>query len=170
MDTTQKILLNSSNNKKEINENASLNIALSGNRILLPEDAISDSINSYDVYLNERKNSNKFRLVVNINPFCSNVLFNPFTEIVKDEGSSDVVCLNYENGYTEKNVIGKKPTFEWNQYEAIRDTQLSNEACGFDYHCGIDIFNNHILRNKTFKAVNYDENNSNKNISKLDVA
>ena len=49
------------------------------------KNAINDTINSYDVYLNERKNSNKFRIVVDINPFCSNVLFNPFTEIVKDE-------------------------------------------------------------------------------------
>ena len=157
METTQKILLNSSKNKKNVNENISLNIAFSGNKKLLPEDAINDSINSYDVYLNERKNSNKFRIVVDINPFCSNVLFNPFTEIVKDEGTENVICLNYENDYIEENTIGKPENFKWNQYEAIRDTQLSNKACGFDYHCGIDIFNNHILRNKTFKAVNFNE-------------
>ena len=170
METTQNILLNSSNNKKEVNENTSLNVALSGNRILLPEDAISDALDSYNVYLEERKNSSKFRLVVNINPYCSNVLFNPFTEIVKDEGSPDVICLNYEKNYTNENVIGKQKSFVWNQYEAIRDTQLSNETCGLEYHCGIDIFNNHILRNKTLKAVNFNENTSYTSIGKLDKA
>ena len=167
METTQQILLNSSKNKKEVNENTSLNVALSGNRKLLPEDAISDTLNSYDVYLDERKKSNKFRLVVNINPYCTNVLFNPFTEIVKNEGKEDVICLNYETSYTEQNTIGKSNDFQWNQYEAIRDTQLSNETCGFEYHCGIDIFNNHILRNKTFKAVNFDESNSYISIGRL---
>ena len=170
MNIIQKILLNKSRNKKESVKNESLNIALSGNKILLPEDVISDSINSYDVYIDERKKSNKFRLVVNINPFCSNVLFNPFTEIVKDEGSLNAICLNYKSGYTNNNVIGKDKTFEWSQYEAIRDTQLSNETCGFEYHCGIDIFNNHILRNKSFKAVNYNEYNSNLSIGALDTA
>lgn len=170
METTQKILLNSSKNKKEVNENTSLNVALSGNRKLLPEDAISDVINSYDVYLDERRKSNKFRLVVNINPYCSNVLFNPFTEIVKNEGTEDVICLNYEDGYTDNNVFGKLKTFVWNQYEAIRDTQLSNETCGFDYHCGIDIFNNHILRNKTLKAVNFNDKTSYISIGKLNTA
>lgn len=170
MESTQNILLNSSKNKKETNENVSLQIEFSGNMKLLPEDTVEDSLNSYDIYLNERKESNKFRLVVNINPFCSNVLFNPFTEIVKNEGTESVVCLNYEDGYTENknNLIGKSEYFVWHQYDAIRDTQLSNETCGFEYHCGIDIFNNHILRNKTLKAVNFNETNSLKTLGMLD--
>ena len=149
METTQKILLNSSINKKESNENASLNVSFSGNYKLLPEDGISDALNSYEVYLDERKKSNKFRLVVNINPFCSNVLFNPFTEIVKNEGTGDeVTWINYKNKYKDNtNVIGKLESFEWTPYDAIRDTQLSNEACGFEYHCGIDIFNKYLHRN-----------------------
>ena len=160
MEKTNNILLNSSVNKKSANENSLLNVSLRGNRILLPEEPINDVIDLYDLYLSEREKSNKFRLIVNIKPFCSNVLFNPITEIVKNEGSKDVICLNYETNYKETNSIGKKSNFKWTQYEAIRDTQLSNDACGFDYHCGIDIFNNHILRNKSFKSVNFNEDNS----------
>ena len=167
MESTNNIILNSSINKKSVNSNSSLNINFSGNKKLLPEDSISDIINSYDVYINEREKSNKFRLVINLNPFCSNVLFNPFTEIVKNEGSDNAICLNYINGYTEENTIGKENSFNWNQYEAIRDTQLSNENCGFDYHCGIDIFNNHILRNKTSKSVNYSSDRSSLPIANL---
>jgi len=36
---------------------------------------------------------------------------------------------------------------------AIRDTQLTNTTSGFIYHCGFDIFNNHLLRSNTFKTV-----------------
>ena len=138
MDYTQKILLNSSINKEATNENASLNINFSGNKRLLPEEDINDSVDAFNVYLDERKKSNKFRLVVNVNPFCSNVLFNPFTEIVRDEGTSSVRCLNYSalttseiNGLREgeNSVIIKSDDFMWNQREAIRDTQLSNEYC-----------------------------------------
>ena len=167
MEETNTILLNSSKNKKSVNENVSLNIPLNGNKLLLPEGAVNDELDVYETYLNERKNSNKFRLIVNIKPFCSNVLFNPITEIVKKEGDSGVICLNYETNYKNDNSIGKSSDFVWGQYEAIRDTQLSNEMCGFNYHCGIDIFNNHILRNKAFKAVNFNEDNKDREYGNL---
>ena len=34
---------------------------------------------------------------------------------------------------------------------AIRDTQLSND--GYVYHCGLDFFNNHLIRSNTFKTI-----------------
>ena len=161
MDYTQKILLNSSINKEATNENASLNINFSGNKRLLPEEDINDSVDAFNVYLDERKKSNKFRLVVNVNPFCSNVLFNPFTEIVLSGGSSAAVSLNYTPMTTEQindgknKILVKTDDFTWNQYESIRDTQLSNEICGFEYYCGLDIFNNHTLRQRGMTSVNY---------------
>ena len=180
METTQTILLNKFVNKKSTNENISLNVAISGNKRLLPEDAISDTVNAYDTYINERNESNKYRLIFSIKPYCTNVLFNPFTEIIKNEGSTNVICLNYLPKSTASDlnisdyVIGKKQNidnewveFKWTQYDAIRDTQLSNNKCGFDYHCGIDIFNNHILRNKSKKTVNFDIVNSYNEIGKL---
>ena len=155
MDSTERIILSGSLNKSSKNENMSLNTVLSGNKKLLPEDSIEDVVDLYEQYVKERKESNKFRLIVNINPFCSNVLFNPFTEIVRRNGNS-TTFLNYEDGLTNiTGTIGKGDSYTWTAYDAIRDTQLSNDACGFDYYCGIDIFNNHILRNKTFKSVNY---------------
>lgn len=173
MEKTQKILLNSSLNKKSVNVNETLNIELSGNKKILPENSFNKKIDAYDVYLNERKNSNKFRLILNIYPICSNILFNPFTEIVRNEGSDDAICLNYSPGLSTAQLesddyIGRKgaikgkttaiaPDFKWDSYEEVRDTQLSNIVCGFDYHCGIDIFNNHILRNITFKSINYSD-------------
>lgn len=159
MDSTEKIILSKSLNKSSSNENMSLNAILSGNKKLLPEDGIDDLINLYDEYVKERTNSNKFRLIIDISPFCSNVLFNPFTEIVKYD-EDKITLLNYFlrlEGLKIENTIGKGTDFKWTAYDAIRDTQLSNVKQGFEYYCGIDIFNNHILRNKTFKSLNYSE-------------
>lgn len=170
MESTEKIILSESLNKSSKNENMSLNAIISGKKQLLPEDGIEDVVDIYEEYLRERENSNKFRLVVNINPFCTNALFNPFTEIVKYDSNNDkIILLNYylnDGLEIDKNIIvGKNKkevdgeivdvNFKWTAYDAIRDTQLSNSRCGFVYYCGLDIFNNHLLRNRTFKTVNY---------------
>lgn len=161
MDSTEKIILGESLNKSSKNENMSLNISLSGNKKLLPDDGVETKLDLYDLYVNERKDSNKFRIIVNINPYCSNILFNPFTEIVKYSGDT-IELLNYSTGSTINNdgIVGKTSNFKWTAYDAIRDTQLSNDNCGYTYYCGLDILNNHILRNKTFKSINYSNKSS----------
>ena len=156
MDSTEKITLRKSVDKSSSNENMSLNAYLSGSKKMLSEGGFNDTIDLYNEYIEERKNCNKFRLIININPFCTNVLFNPFTEIVNFD--KNMFLNNKPEGTTGiTGTIGKDGdgSFSWTAYDAIRDTQLSNEKCGFTYYCGLDIFNNHIMRNKTFKTVNY---------------
>ena len=167
MESTEKFILGENLNKSSKNENMSLNTVISGNRKLLPGDGIGDKINMYDLYLKERKESNKFRIILTINPYCTNVLFNPFTEIVKYGDNDDTILLNYELEYGIANLngtIGKNgdTDYKWTAYDAIRDTQLSNDKCGFTYYCGLDIFNNHVLRNRSFKTVNYSNLSENK--------
>ena len=156
MDSTEKITLGKSIDKSSSNENMSLNAYLSGSKKILSEGGFNDTVDLYNEYIEERKGCNKFRLIVNINPFCTNVLFNPFTEIVNFD--KNMFLNNKPEGTTGiTGTIGKGSdgSFSWTAYDAIRDTQLSNEKCGFTYYCGLDIFNNHIIRNKTFKTVNY---------------
>lgn len=177
MNETEKFILGESLSKSSKNENMSLNLNLSGNKRILPDASIDTNVDAYEIYLNERRKSNKFRITVNINPYCSNVLFNPFTEIIMHNNDGSINVLNYyynpnvedgvttqkliDDGFlTNSSVIGKcdesgEENFVWNPYKAIRDTQLSNKKCGFDYYCGADIFNNHVLRNKSFKTVTY---------------
>ena len=176
-----KIFLNQNRSKNSINKAINQHIDLKANKRIYIEDNINGVISSFDTYNDERKKSNKVRLICNINPICSNVLFNPVTEIVKNEGSSDPFLLNYteiENGKIFSNVgrynpikpitkdstpsfnLSDNKSFVWKQSEAIRDTQLSSNDFGFKYHCGIDIFNNHLLRSNTFKIVSYNEKNS----------
>lgn len=158
------ILLNKSISKKSVNINNSLAIDLKNSKRALPIDDLRTTLSELDLYNYERKNSNKIRLTLTVNTICSNVLFNPFTEIVKNEGSNKCICLNFiginEFGTTIKDKITSSgATLVCKAYSAftsmidcIRDTQLSNVDNGCVYHCGTDIFNNHILRSNTFKT------------------
>lgn len=180
MDT--KIFLQKFYGKNRTNKSTGLNVNLSGNRKLLPPSSIEEHVNLYEQYVKEREESNIIRLMVQVNPICTNVLCNNITEIVRNEGSKDVEVLNYGkvknangsisgiNGKGVANIIGKSNEVDfWNggpskakdkekdnipkTYQAIRDTQLSKKDIGFIYHCGKDIFNNHLLRSHTFKCI-----------------
>ena len=202
MDT--RIFLEQHKSKKSSNTSEGLDVELKGRRKLLPTNDFSEVISQYDQYREEREKCNIIRLTCQVNPICSNVLFNHITEIVHDEGSSAVTFLNYgvdpSNGEVFENIIYKPQEIDfWSgntmQYQsvdedvankdpkntkvydliltskthytngqlindgimhptnAIRDTQLSKTDIGFVYHCGLDFFNNHLVRSNTFKTI-----------------
>lgn len=159
-----KIFLQSFKSKKSVNTSEGLNISLKGKRKLLPTNDIAEVVSAYDVYREEREKCNKIRLACQVNTICSNILFNSITEVVENEGSPNLSFLNYgiingESGGTNigegKELYYKVTDLDFwqknNVQEAIRDTQLSN--FGYVYHCGVDIFNNHLIRSNTFKPV-----------------
>lgn len=171
-----KVFLQSHISKQSSNTSNGVNVQLKGKRKLLPTTDMSESVSQYEQYLEERGKCNKIRLTCQVNPICSNVLYNSVTEIVRNEGSDDVEVLNYRNGTIEKgNVSGGKTndsgfwsSSSWkgdaltvlnentngsHPTNAIRDTQLSSPSNGFVYHCGKDIFNNHLIRSNTFKTI-----------------
>lgn len=172
-----KIFLQSHLSKKSSNTSNGVNVQFKGRRKLLPTNDVSEIVSQYDQYLLERESCNKIRLTCQVNPICTNVLFNPITEIVRYEGSNNVELLNYLEGkgstdlkntdllYKTTDVLcssnlngnsgsGKHHT------NAIRDTQLSNTKNGFIYHCGLDILNNHLIRSNTFKTICRRDNKS----------
>ena len=175
-----KVFLQSHISKQSSNTSNGVNVQLNGKRKLLPTTDMSESVSQYEQYLEERGKCNKIRLTCQVNPICSNVLYNSVTEIVRNEGSDDVEVLNYGNEALSKGTIktentsgkNKKVDFwsspSWNgdaltilngnakdshPTNAIRDTQLSSPSNGFVYHCGKDIFNNHLIRSNTFKTI-----------------
>lgn len=189
------IFLQGQQNKQSTNTSSGAHVQLKGRRKLLSLDGLSKTLSQYDQYMAERSGCSTVRLTCQVNPICSNVLFNRITEIVKDEGSDHVSLINYglESGqnlfdnvkYQEKGVdywsgntlsyckgspnisdseeisnlkitdytIVSTTTNASSPSNAIRDTQLSNTANGFIYHCGLDILNNHLIRSNTFKCV-----------------
>lgn len=119
----------------------------------LPFPNVSTTLSQRSVYEEERQAANKYRLILTVVPYCSNVLFNPLTEIIKDEGSDDVqVVTDASNAKTISGCYGlQTPT----RVQMISNTEYSSKQRGnFTYHPGYDFFDNHILRNKTFKIVN----------------
>lgn len=204
-----KIFLEGFNSKKSVNTDEGLNVDLKGKRRLLPTNDVAEVISQFDQYQEEREKCNIIRLTCQVNPICSNVLFNRISEIVKDEGSPNVSYINYgviegvnsaskkvDYGTDEEKLKYKKREVSfWNsgsfKYQnkdnaisvlgaddklypsitsntehyangsitsdslhptnSIRDMQLS--YCGYVYHCGLDILNNHLIRSKTFKCV-----------------
>lgn len=127
----------------------------------LPFPNVSTTLSQRTVYEEERQAGNKFRLILTIVPYCTNVLFNPLTEIIKDEGSDNptVITDKTNNGdegqkvtFDANSVYGKKtPT----RVDMISDTEYSSSLHGgYEYHPGYDFFDNHILRNQSFKMVN----------------
>lgn len=131
-----------------------------------------ETINNHNLYNQERKNSNVIRLNCTINTYCSNILFNVHTEIIKDEGSDNCKCLTkdprkgkdilennlrYKNlqDFIDDNIEKDSSLIQYFRQNAINDTQLSSpNYCNLHYHCGLDFFDNHRLRSLTFKTVN----------------
>lgn len=78
-------------NKSKISVNAenTVGIDISTEESLIPVDNVTETIDEYLKYVDEKDNSRDYRFIFTINPICSNVLFNPVTEIVYREGDPD---------------------------------------------------------------------------------
>ena len=123
----------------------------------------NDTVGTIDVneqFIIERDMCDDFRLTLTVNPYCSNELFNISTEIVKNEGSASPTVIGIgsevelkDKGIRTDKLYGKKSKISG--YDMVRNTEYSRSIFGFEYHPGSDIFNNHILRNRSFRVVNY---------------
>lgn len=156
------------NSVNSVDTNSLVNVQLQNSTRPMEFTDIRKTVNQYEQYVKERKENNKYRLITTIRPYCTNVLFNVLTEIVYKEGNLnqndfDVVI----EGRTAKNVDSNMvygPTTPTRQ-QMVRNTEYSKSDVGYVYYPGYDIFNNHILRNKSFKIVNPTQNKRNKEVS-----
>ena len=165
MDKT--ILLNSGKSLRSKNVDNHLKTELFTERKLLPTDSLTETVDTYEEYVKEKDASEVYRLLFTINPICSNVLFNAFTEVVYKEGSEEAeVCKSAAVGdwsqdtnidkYLKKYKGLDAPSYVgFSGEDLLRDTAFSHPNIGgLAYHCGVDIFNNHTLRRRQFAVVN----------------
>ena len=157
--------------KKGVSSDNYIGTYFSTHQRLLPSSDFNAVIDEAEVYKEERKNCNKYRIIITINPLCTNVLFNRISEVVYKEGSDECTCYNIAttdiganlsntilNTKSGNELIGKtfnafnRTSKDVGSVTLTRDTQLS-AFDEIDYKCGVDIFNNHILRSLTFKSV-----------------
>lgn len=146
--------MNSTDSVSSVNKDNKVDVSLRQSTKPYIFSSLRDKVDQYEVFLQERDSCTQYRLISTINPYCTNILFNPMTEIVFKEGDKDE-CDQITDTKGVKNEIAeaygvKKPK----RLDMIRNTEYSRESIGYEYHPGTDMFNNHILRNTSFKIVN----------------
>lgn len=94
---TRKVYLEENKDVNSVNEQSFVGINLTTKSKLLPYNNISDVLNLNNLYIAERNACTKYRLILTVNPICSNVLFNYRTEVVRYEGSSACTSLIYDS-------------------------------------------------------------------------
>lgn len=154
-------------NKAKVSTNTTTFVSgnLSRKEKALQGSNVMENFSLFGQYNAERDACGKFRMIFAINPVCSNTIFNVKTEVIKGEGSTDTRVVSTE---TERDAVTPRAFFgpEVAQYlllnyswicrrQVIKDTEYSNPSNGnLTYHCGIDIFNNHLLRSRGFTHIN----------------
>lgn len=170
MSETIEILRKGSESVDSVDVERSLDFELNQTSALLADNEIKSTLDINEQYVKERNACNDYRLIVTIKPYCTNVLFNACTEAVLYEGSdnADAVLYNDEMDIETINRIRNKVRGKISPSvgisDMIRNTEYSKDDVGFEYHPGLDIFNNHILRNKTYRIVNDYTGNGNRDI------
>ena len=157
----KRIRLNKTKSINSINSKNTINVNIKNTTNTLPHLNIVKDVDVYEVFNNERENCEKYRLILTINPYCTNILFNTFTEITRNEGSSEQSGDNKLEYITDsgkqKVANGKEESIGINtpnRKQMLMNTEYSKNSIGYEYHLGYDIFTNHILRNLSFKLVN----------------
>ena len=145
------------------NAEKSLNVDLSAKSRLIPYSAAADMLSLNNLYIEERDACDSYRMIFTVNPVCTNALFNAVTEPVYMEGSDSAISLVESAVSLENTDVFPEETmnrsgitlgtlFNVDQRFVVRDTEFSHERIGnFKYHCGYDIFNNHLLRTDDFE-------------------
>lgn len=160
----ERIRLNSTDSVNSVNKENFLDVEIKQHTKVFPFGNVIDTIDQRQQFETERENCTTYRLILTVQPYCSNILFNTVTEIVQNEGSdaTDVknkltFVNNQSNGISVTTTGGysiKGKQTNVTNVDMVRNTEYANGERPFVYHCGWDIFNNHILRNQTFKLVN----------------
>ena len=165
----RELLQEKSLNRSQDNAEKSLNVDLSAKSRLIPYSTTAGMLGLNDLYIEERDACETYRMIFTVNPVCTNALYNAVTEPVYKEGSISAFCL-VESSVTRDNsdifpegVLNQSADTNdeicvVDQISAVRDTEFSHTRIGdFIYHCGYDIFNNHLLRTDDFVHVQMDE-------------
>lgn len=168
MSDSIQILAGKKKSLDSVKDDKYINVNITRNVSPLIDSNVVSTLDLNQQFIKERDNCTDYRLILTINPYCTNVLFNACTEITKNEGSTNVEIVgndtkkSFDNDSVSRYVKGKDSNVS--EYDMVRNTEYSKESIGYEYHPGLDFFNNHILRNKTFRVVNRLKSQTNRNV------
>lgn len=122
-----KILLNEYKNKESVNEDIEIKECFLRHSKLIQNENFEKVVDEQEVYTNERDSCNNYNLNITIEPYCTNILFNPSTEVVSGE-----------------TLLHTKEE----KYDSILNATNGNST----FKPGYDMFNNHVFRRRIFKT------------------
>lgn len=163
-----KLRLDKTDSVYSINKKKTFNVGLQQTVGLLKGMNLSDFIDLNKIYESERDKCTEYRLILTIKPYCTNVLFNPFTEIVElDENNNITNNLWIGNdedfivtpGYTSFNSLPARLQYIGNTSFNRDNKKIFSTVI----NPGYDIFDNHLLRTKDTKVINPTLSNSGDN-------
>ena len=145
----RKILLNKRRGKESVNNINSIPVEINRDATLYHDEIKSTTVDIMQIYNEEKNSSTKHRFIFTISPVCTNALFNRITEVVYKEGSKECKMLTNDDVISRTDITPTpiSTTSTINRLQVIRNTEYSNDS-NLTYHCGVDIFNNHLLRSK----------------------
>ena len=85
----EQIRLNSTDAVNSVNKENFLDVEIKQHTKVFPFGNVIDTIDQRQQFETERENCTKYRFILTVNPYCSNILFNTVTEIVQNEGSDE---------------------------------------------------------------------------------
>lgn len=153
------IRLGSTDSVNSVDKDNFLGVQLKNTSKKIHYNDIKATVDQYELFMQERMECTRYRLILTINPYCTNVLFNPLTEIVKNEGN--VGNNNDERYYNNEKKLtnGIDDSSTPKRVQMIANTEYSKPLkendtnSGYTYLPGYDIFDNHILRDMGFTVV-----------------
>ena len=149
-----------SNSEQSTNKNNRIMLDLRRRYKALPSNQYSDTLDLNELFEAEREASNKYRLIFTLNPVMTNVLFNIMTEVVLNDGCAAQRVdgrVKAPTGMVDPDTNDEIEIYgdpNPDRIKMIQNTEYSRNGLGYTYQCGMDIFNNHILRDVSFKSVN----------------
>ena len=135
-----------------------MNIGLNQTTKPVPQMNIAKNVDQYEVYESEYNAANQYRVCITVHPYCSNVLYNMITEILRHDIDTDRTYVMRDNSAINipdeyKPLVYGKETGIY-RHDMVTDTEYSKEGLDYEYRPGYDIFNNHSLRSLTFRTTN----------------
>ena len=165
---TYKIRMSHTDSVNSVDKENFLDVQLESTSKKLHFNDIKTTIDQYELFKKERSECLKYRMILTINPYCTNVLFNPLTEVCKKgaDGSVERYFLNTRtvNGLDGQQTPQRVQMIANTEYSKESPRERSDSNYGYTYMPGYDIFDNHIFRNDGYKIVEVKNTSSRKNV------
>ena len=129
MSDSIKILAGKSKSVDSVMDDKYINVSMTRNVSPLIDSSAVGTLDLNERFLYERERCKDYRLILTINPFCTNVLFNACTEVMKNEGAEDISVATEQTTVNVGEAIGKRNGLT--PYDMIRNTEYSKEDIGY---------------------------------------